>query len=127
MAEVGHTDVEDLSLLFQPVQGIHGLFKGGIGIRTVDQHEIDIIRLQIFQGFLNLAKYGIIAPVPQVPRVMVETFMPVLPNRLYFKIPPPYIFLTNRFALHIIVANGSILKMIRAYSGLSDIFMSESL
>ena len=58
--------MKDLSLLLQFIQGIHGLFKRSIRIRPVNQHQINMVRLKVYQRFLTLPADILPGTVPAV-------------------------------------------------------------
>ena len=64
--------MEDLSVFFQLVESSHRLLKGRVDIRPVNEHKIDMIRLEISKRILDLLHNGIIAAVTSVCRAVDE-------------------------------------------------------
>ena len=52
--EIGDADVPDHTLFFEPVQSAEGLFIRHQRIRPMDDHQIDIVSTQIFEGVFTL-------------------------------------------------------------------------
>ena len=102
----------DHTLFFEPVQSAEGLFIRHQRIRPMDDHQIDIVSTQIFEGVFTLLQdqvslagahiltvcKGVGAfcgdlhfpapPIPHVPRVIGVTIISVLPNRTFSMTPP---------------------------------------
>ena len=52
------TDVSDFSSADDVVEGLHGLFDGGVGVPAVDLVEVDEVGLEAAEGLVELEEDG---------------------------------------------------------------------